>query len=247
MGRRESGPEGSRTGRAFRWTAVVWVLPLLVVAWFGLDAARPPAADPLSTTEEALQASPSPAQTTTPPQRARSARALDAESGATSLPADPSIEPVLVLGDSLALGLEDYLPGLMLDRPLTMSAEVGRRSETSRALLASATTPQPPVWIVSLGTNDAASEFGSAVGSIMDLAGPRRCVVWFDVYRPSDEDVINTALTSAATRYPNLHVLPWHALAAEHPEWFGWDGIHPSETGYIARANLAARGVEEFC
>ena len=62
----------------------------------------------------------------------------------------------------------------------------------------------------------------------------------------SDEGV-NAVLEAAAARYDNLHVVPWNALAAQHPEWFSGADVHPSTEGYTARAQQAATAVAELC
>ena len=39
----------------------------------------------------------------------------------------------------------------------------------------------------------------------------------------------------------DLRVLDWAAMARAHPSWFGRDGVHPTMTGYRARAAATAR------
>ena len=39
----------------------------------------------------------------------------------------------------------------------------------------------------------------------------------------------------------NLRVFDWVAMAHAHPSWFGSDGVHPTTTGYRARAAAIAR------
>ena len=160
----------------------------------------------------------------------------------------PSTDPVLLFGDSLALGLADLLPPLIPTQPVTVQAEVGRGSTAAVYVLGALYEPIPPTWVVSLGTNDYDdTAFASNIDSVMAAAGRGRCVVWFDVYRPGSDEAINAALTQADSEYRNLHVVSWNALAAARPEWFSWTDVHPSTEGYTARAEQAAAALATYC
>jgi len=162
--------------------------------------------------------------------------------------APPSTDPVLLFGDSLALGLADLLPNLVPSQPVTVQAEVGRGSTSAVYVLGALYEPVAPTWVVSLGTNDYdETVFASNIDAVMADAGHKRCVVWFDVYRPGTDEAINAALAQASSKYRNLHVVPWNALAGSHPEWFSWGDVHPSTQGYAARAEQAAAALATFC
>jgi lysophospholipase L1-like esterase len=68
---------------------------------------------------------------------------------------------------------------------------------------------------------------------------PRVIAVTVHVDRPWAEPS-NAALHAAARRYPWLRLADWHAVAREHPEWFGRDGVHPTRTGARHYAALVA-------
>jgi hypothetical protein len=156
--------------------------------------------------------------------------------------------PILLFGDSLALGLADLLPPLVPTRPVTVEAEVGRGSTTAVYVLESLDEPTPSTWVVSLGTNDYDDlVLSTNVDTLMADAGRKRCVLWFDVWRPGSDEGVNAVLEAAAVRYDNLHVVPWNGLAAQHPEWFSGTDVHPSTEGYTARAQQAATAVAELC
>jgi lysophospholipase L1-like esterase len=100
------------------------------------------------------------------------------------------------------------------------------------------------VVVVDLGTNDdpsAVRTFRSYVLDVLRAAGPSRCVIWSTINRPPyngiSYDGYNAALRSLDARYRNLHVFDWAKLARSHPEWFGSDGVHPTSSGYRARAS----------
>lgn len=167
----------------------------------------------------------------------------------TAAPVDPTDgnDPVLLLGDSLAVGIQYYVDAGLGDRVLTMDAAEGRGTATSASLLSPYAETSAPVWIVSLGTNDNPEEFEAQASSIMDLAGPDRCVVWFDVWREDTDDSINATLAELVSENPSLHLIPWHETSSQHTDWFSGTDVHPSSEGYAVRGQMAVDAVNEYC
>lgn len=167
----------------------------------------------------------------------------------TTAPVNPTDgdDPVLLLGDSLAVGIQYYVDAGLGDRVLTMDAAEGRGTATSVSLLSSYADTSPPVWIVSLGTNDNPEEFAPQARSIIELAGPDRCVVWFDVWREGTDDSINATLTELADKNPSMHLIPWHETSSLHTDWFDGLDVHPSSEGYAVRGQMAVDAVNEYC
>jgi hypothetical protein len=100
------------------------------------------------------------------------------------------------------------------------------------------------VLVISLGTNGSAGAtayFRDAVRAVMHVAGPERCVVWANIVRPGAYERLNAILARENRNRRNLLVFDWVRMARAHPEWFGSDGVHPTATGYRARA----RGIAE--
>lgn len=155
--------------------------------------------------------------------------------------------PVHLLGDSLAVGIAPYLDAGLGDRPLTTDAAEGRGTATMVSLLSPYAATSAPTWVVSLGTNDNPAEFPAQAAAVMDLAGPQRCVVWFDVWRVDIDDAINATLLQLAAENPNLHVVPWHDVAAAHQDWFSGTDVHPSTAGYAVRGQLAVDAINGEC
>jgi len=188
-----------------------------------------------------------PSQTPTEGQNSPGARSEIAVP--TSMPADPTDDddPVLLLGDSLAVGIQYYVDAGLGERVLTMDAAEGRGSATSVSLLSSYAETSPPVWIVSLGTNDNPEEFEAQARSIMELAGSDRCVLWFDVWREGTDESINATLTELAGKNPTLHLIPWHETSSLHTDWFSGADVHPSSDGYAVRGQMAVDAVNEYC
>ena len=114
-------------------------------------------------------------------------------------------------------------------------------------MLAPYAASSAPDWIVSLGTNDNTEEFEANARALMELAGPDRCVVWFDVWRAATDESINATLSQIAADNPNLHHIPWHDTSAMHTEWFSGIDVHPSSEGYAVRGQMAIDAVHEYC
>ena len=158
---------------------------------------------------------------------------------------------VLSYGDSLSVGTDLFLDGYLRGWSVRSVAEVSRHADDVPDALRSFGRSLPRVVVVSAGTNDdpgRVSGFAGIVRRTLAIAGPSRCVVWATIVRPPYQGVsytgYNRALATIARRHPNLHVLDWAAMARAHPSWFGPDGVHPSMTGYRARAAAVARIVE---
>jgi lysophospholipase L1-like esterase len=161
---------------------------------------------------------------------------------------------VLHYGDSLAVGTDLYLDRFLPGWSVQSSTDVSRHAADAPTALRALGTSLPRVVVLSLGTNDdpgSVSAFSRIVRSTVSIAGPSRCVVWSTIVRPPHEGVsyagYNEALRAAARRLPNLVVLDWAAMARSHSAWFGPDGVHPSMSGYRARAAATARLVRRAC
>jgi hypothetical protein len=165
--------------------------------------------------------------------------------------AAPRQRTVHVDGDSLAYGTDLYLPRYLPGWTMTQAVDVSRHAADGAAAIAALGPSLPRVVVVSLGTNDdpgAVEQFASYVRRIVRAAGPGRCVIWSTIVRPPYRGVsyagYNRVLRSAARRWQSFHVFDWAVLAREHSGWFGADGVHPSMTGYRARAAGLAQLIE---
>ncbi len=110
-------------------------------------------------------------------------------------------------------------------------------------------------WVFALGTNDTANvSVGSAVGLTarideMMAVAHGEPVLWVNTvtelssgpWSGTNEQAWDAALASALSRYPNMRILNWAALA--QPGWFLPDGIHYDEAGCAARAQAIAQGL----
>lgn len=154
---------------------------------------------------------------------------------------------VLHYGDSLAVGTEIFLDDYLRGWRIRTDTEISKHATDVPSDLRRLGAALPRVIVVSAGTNDdpgAVSRFARTVRETVAVAGRSRCVIWATIVRPPYEGVsyagYNRALRAFDRRSATLHVLDWAAMAYGHPGWFGSDGVHPSATGYRARARATA-------
>jgi hypothetical protein len=96
--------------------------------------------------------------------------------------------------------------------------------------------------VIQLGTNGTINpdDFDRMMGILHDAK--RVVLVNAHVDRPWEQQV-NDTLADGAKRYPNAVLVDWHAIAAEHPEFFWDDGIHLRPEGQEFYAQLIARSL----
>ena len=181
-----------------------------------------------------------------------------ASSVVSSLPAAqgaPAAFPrVLDVGDSLSVGTAPYLRKRLRGYRIDRVHDVGLHAYDAAAIVARSRGTLPPILVVSAGTNDdprIVSTFIGAVSRVLEAAGPRRCVVWSTIVRPTavgtTYDGLNRALARAAARHPNLALVDWVGMTSRHPRWLSDDGVHVTVAGYRARASAIARAVATRC
>ena len=156
---------------------------------------------------------------------------------------------LLVVGDSLAVGTEAPLAGLLPGWQIETSANRGRHTGDGVAEITSRSN-LPDVIFVSLGTNDNPSEtasFESEVERVLDAAGPSRCVVWSNIVRPPYAGVsyagYNRVLERLSYSRPNLTVVDWAGITQGQSGLLGSDGIHASAEGDAVRAQAIASAI----
>lgn len=154
---------------------------------------------------------------------------------------------VTLVGDSLNVGIEPYLPSALEGWTITNRNESGRPTSVGLDVLREEGTELARRVVVSLGTNDSIDDvagFRRQVREALAIAGPRRCVVWVNMavdWRSFAE--FNDVLAQEAERSDNLRLVDWAGLLAEHPDWLAADGVHGTEAGYQGRAEAVAEAV----
>lgn len=167
---------------------------------------------------------------------------------------------MIVIGDSLAVGMAPTLRGLLPDWDIPVDGRTGRPLGEGMEILAE--TPLPAgaqgdraILAFSLFTNDAPTNvdaFEAAVRESMGYLGPHGCALWATVARPPmngvSYDAANERLLALAAEpelYGRLLVVPWKQEYGRHKSWRRPDGVHATPEGYAGRAQLyadAARG-----
>jgi len=154
----------------------------------------------------------------------------------------------VVVGDSLAVGTEPYLPGLLPGWQLRQIAHKGVTTATGIARLQSLGPALPRYVVVSLGTNDdprAVERFRTAIRAALATVGSGRCVVWPNIVRPrtlgATYEGLNRVLSQEAAANRRLRVVDWRGLTRTHPAWLREDGVHGTVAGYRGRAAAIAR------
>jgi hypothetical protein len=182
--------------------------------------------------------------------RATPAPAASAPPAVAPAPAGTRVRRMVLIGDSLAVGIENLLPSMLPGWTIHSDGAIGRPLATGMRLIEGADlTSRPTVLAVSLFTNDdprATAALAAAVQRSVALVGGRGCVVWATVVRPPVGGVSYAAANATLRRLAAgdggaLLLVPWAEEVARHPDWVGADHVHGTPAGYAARAALYSR------
>lgn len=159
---------------------------------------------------------------------------------------------VLIVGDSLAVGMQDFLSEMITDREVTFDAGNGWTTPQGMSRLRlDMQRYAPQTVVVSLGTNDGSHPgvFADRVRRTLALIPPDTCVVWLTIVRPprkGEYEGLNRVLRNAAREDARLQLINWDRMV--HKGTVGMrDGIHPNVEGYRFRAWVTAAAVQRGC
>ncbi len=163
-----------------------------------------------------------------------------------STPTPPAGPALTVIGDSVlqsAVTFEFWKPW---GSQVVVDAKPGRRMKDLLTLVPqlAAAGKLAPVVVIHLGTN--APFDGKTMDAAMQslLKHGARQVFFLNVRRPVRwEDYINDIIARGVARWPQAHLLDWHALALQHPEWFVEDHTHLRYYGTQAYVQFIVNGV----
>lgn len=164
--------------------------------------------------------------------------------------ADPA--QVLIVGDSLAVGMRPFLGDMITDRQVTFDARAGWTTpQGMEALRLDLEQYVPQTIVLSLGSNDGsdARVFGDRVRRILRSLPPYSCVVWPAIIRPKRKGEyrgLNKVLRDEARRDRRLTVIDWDRMVKQGQVTLR-DGLHPNEDGYRWRAWVTAGAVHRGC
>jgi len=176
------------------------------------------------------------------------------DEGSATAPPPPyaGSRAVIVIGDSLAVGMAPALRADLAGDAVSVDARVSRPLAEGMAVLGATHVPagEHPVLAFSLFTNDDPSAVGAldaAVRASLARAGRDGCAVWATIRRPPLHGVSYAAANATLEALAGdprflgrLLVVPWARASARHPEWIAPDGVHATPEGYAARARLYA-------
>lgn len=160
--------------------------------------------------------------------------------------------PVLVVGDSLAVGMRPFLIPMLADREVAWNARMGRTTPQGLEVLR-ATVPQvtPTTVVVSLGTNDGSDpgRFAARIRRVLLTLPPGACVVWPTIIRPPRKGpyaALDRVLRNRARRDPRFVVPSWDYAVLRGNVRLP-DGVHPDDFGFLYRSRMIARAIRTGC
>jgi lysophospholipase L1-like esterase len=160
--------------------------------------------------------------------------------------------PVLVVGDSLAVGMKPYLSEFLGTSEVVWDARSGRTTPEGlvrlRARLRQVT---PQTVVISLGTNDGpdAARFAGRIHRALEAIPAGACVVWADINRPPRKGRyhgLNRVLEQAAAQDPRMVLVHWDR-AVLHKSVSLPDGLHPDAAGFEFRSRMVAGAIARGC
>jgi lysophospholipase L1-like esterase len=160
--------------------------------------------------------------------------------------------PVLVVGDSLAVGMKPYLGEILGSSEVVWDARSGRTTPEGlirlRARLREVT---PQAVVISLGTNDGPDpkRFASRIQGALAAIPASACVVWADINRPPRKGryhALNRVLERAAAHDPRMVLVHWDRAVGRGTVALP-DGLHPDAAGFRYRSLMIAGALERGC
>lgn len=162
---------------------------------------------------------------------------------------------VIVIGDSLAVGMARPLKADLGNWPLSVDGRIARPLAEGMQILSE--TPLPAgeqgahaVLEFSLFTNDDPGNVDAleqAVRYSISRLGAHGCAVWATIARPPLHGMSYAAANDRLQALANdpqlagrLLVVPWKEEVTAHPSWLGRDHVHATAIGYAARAQMYA-------
>jgi lysophospholipase L1-like esterase len=170
----------------------------------------------------------------------------------TCAPAGAASGSVLVVGDSLAVGIRPYLDSMLGDRDITWDAKSGRTTPQGLlALRAALLEVTPQTVVISLGTNDGSDpgRFASRLHRVLGAIPPTACVVWPAIIRPPRKGLfadLDRVLRAEARLDRRLVVPGWDRAVARGSVVLP-DGVHPDPAGYRYRTQMIVRAIRARC
>lgn len=146
---------------------------------------------------------------------------------------------LVVLGDSVLLGAQNEVlslfPGAYVD------GEVGRQFPKGEEMIDALQQENklPQIIVMALGSNGVISD--AMVDQFVQKYAKHKIFLVNTVVPNSSEDLANTAIHKAVTKYQHVYLIDWYSLAKEKSEWFASDFVHPEVRARAIYAQLLAK------
>jgi hypothetical protein len=190
------------------------------------------------------------------PGTARSAAETTSRRRAAAPPPPPPRAPpaprlpheVLVIGDSLAVGMADALRAALPGWQVRTDAKISRPLADGMRILA-AEPDAPAIVAFSLFTNDDPGATAALERAVRATATrPGGCAVWATIARPPyhgvSYDTANRLLERLASDPQlRLRLVDWAGLVARSPSSVAGDGVHGTPESYRVRGRLYAKAI----
>jgi hypothetical protein len=189
---------------------------------------------------------------------ARSAIQRDAAQAREAPPAQKSSRKppalqrdVLLIGDSLAVGMADALQEALPRWRVRVDAKISRPLAEGMRVFGSE-RQAPAIVAFSLFTNDDPRSTGALESAVRASASrPGGCAIWATIAAPPvkgvDYGAANQLLRTLATDPDlalSLQIVDWSAAVAKSPSLIARDGVHATAAGYRARGRLFADAIK---
>jgi len=171
---------------------------------------------------------------------------------APTTPASPpagsgAVSSLLLIGDSLGVGIRPYLAGLLPGWSVASDVRDGRTLADGMARWR-AERGTARVSAFSLFTNDAPTALGALEAAVRESA-QAGCAIWATIARPPQGGTsyvrANQLLERLADELPGrVVVVPWARTVAANPGYLRDDRVHATPAGYQERARLYARAAQ---
>lgn len=168
-------------------------------------------------------------------------------------PAQAQKRNLLLIGDSLAVGIQPTLPGMLPGFDIATNARVGRPLAEGMQIIRSRDR-LPKVMAVSLFTNDDPRRVDALVSAAREVLRRQGqgCVIWSTIVRPAVGGVsyykANRALRRLAAdpkTNGRLVIVPWDLAVNGRSYFMSGDGVHPTAAGYKLRARMYAKAARK--
>jgi lysophospholipase L1-like esterase len=179
------------------------------------------------------------------------AAALASSIPASAIPpaSDPGvavrIHRVLVMGDSIQIGVGPVIKTAFHNIPVDVVAEGGQTSLWGLGVLPTVIRPDHDVVVFDMGTNDDASYYDLFEGrleDVIDIVGPDRCLVIATITHPaffgSTVAGMNSVIRRIAESSPHIQLVNWREMVLRDPGLLYPDAIHPTPEGSRIRAGM---------